>query len=362
MTTSSKNQVEVSVSNKTIARIIIIAVATFVTLKIVASLSHVLSLFFVSMFLALALNPAVSYISKHLKIKSRALATAIAYIIVLFILVLFVILIVPPLVRQTIDFTSNIPNTIENFRASNPAVEDFIRKYSLEHEFNNIVVELRGYVKYLPEPVLSTASRIGGTIISIITVLILTFMMLIEGPSLVDRILQLQSVEKQTRIKSVLQRMHKVVTSYVSGQLLIALIAATFAMVALIIASTALGVTVNAVALAGIVALMGLIPMIGNTLGAILVVLVCLITSLPLAIIMGIFFLVYQQVENATLQPYIQSRSNDLSPMLVFMAAIIGVSIAGLLGGLVAIPVAGCLKILLDEIIATKRSIAKNLK
>lgn len=359
MIVSSKNKVEVSVSNKTIIRVIVMVVATFAVLKVVASLSHVLSLFFISMFLALALNPAVSYISHHLKIKSRALATAIAYVIVLMILTVFVVLVVPPLARQTVDFVSNLPGTIENFRASNPAVEDFIRKYSLEHEFNNIVIELRGYVKYLPEPVLSTASRIGSTLISVVTVLILTFMMLIEGPAWVERILQLQSAEKQARTKTLLKRMHKVVTGYVNGQLLIALIAAVFAMVALLITSTVLDVTINAVALAGIVALMGLIPMIGNTLGAVLVVLICLITSLPLAIIMGIFFLVYQQVENATLQPYIQSRSNELSPMLVFMAAITGVAVAGLLGGLVAIPVAGCLKILFDEVIASRLAARK---
>jgi predicted PurR-regulated permease PerM len=144
------------------------------------------------------------------------------------------------------------------------------------------------------------------------------------------------------------------VTGYVNGQLFIATVAALFAMVALLISSTILGVSINAVALASIVGLIGLIPMIGNTIAAIIVIIFCLFVSLPLAIIMAVFFLVYQQVENATLQPYIQSKYNELTPLTVFVAALLGVSIAGFLGALVAIPVAGCLRIILVEYYSDK--------
>lgn len=89
--------------------------------------------------------------------------------------------------------------------------------------------------------------------------------------------------------------------------------------------------------------------MIGNTLGAVIVVLVCALTSFPLAIAMAVFFLVYQQLENVTIQPYIQSRKNELTPLLVFIAALCGIGLGGLIGGFVAIPLAACIRLLAKD-------------
>ena len=141
--------------------------------------------------------------------------------------------------------------------------------------------------------------------------------------------------------------MYEVVTGYVNGQLLLALIAASFNFIVLVVASTLLNVTVNAVALAGILIFTGLIPMIGNLIGAVIIVTACLFVSLPLALIMLGFMLLYQQVENITLQPFIQAKYNELTPLLVFIAALLGVGFGGILGAFIAIPLAGCIKILL---------------
>jgi predicted PurR-regulated permease PerM len=143
--------------------------------------------------------------------------------------------------------------------------------------------------------------------------------------------------------------MYVLVTRFVNAQVIVALISAIFSAIALTIASSALNVSVNVVALAGMVALFGIIPTIGNILAATIVALACLFTSAPLAIIMLIYFIVYQQIENVTVQPYIQSRNNELTPMLVFIAALLGIGFGGLLGGFVAIPAAGCIKILLED-------------
>ncbi len=201
-----------------------------------------------------------------------------------------------------------------------------------------------------------TATRIGSTIISIITVLVLTFMMLIEGPVWLKKFWAAQPAAKRERGKRLAYRMYRVVTGYVNGQFLVAIIAGGFALVALLIASTLYDVSINAIALAGIIALTGLIPMIGATIGAAVVVVVCLFTSVPLALTMAVFFLIYQQVENITIQPYIQSRQNELTPLLVFVAALVGVGFGGLLGGFVAIPAASCLKILIEDYFARKKN------
>ncbi|MCW1908223.1 MAG: AI-2E family transporter [Candidatus Saccharibacteria bacterium] len=340
---------EISISNDTIIRTILIVAATVITFRVLADLTHILTLIGVSFFLALALNPAVGRISRAMNIKSRAGATGIAYIFVIAILVMFAALVVPPLVRQTTDFLKSLPETINDFQASDTGLSRFIERYDLDEQLRNIGNEISGRAGDISGPVLSTAGRIGGTIVSSITVLILTFMMLVEGPYWLSKILDMQPKSERERRRKIAYKMYKVVTGYVNGQVLIAGIAASFSAIALFIGNTLADTAVNPIAMAGIVFLFGLIPMIGNTLAAAIVVIFSLFSSPGLALGMAIFFLIYQQTENATLQPYIQSKSNDLTPLIVFLSAILGAAIGGILGALAAIPVAGCLRVLFDE-------------
>jgi predicted PurR-regulated permease PerM len=144
------------------------------------------------------------------------------------------------------------------------------------------------------------------------------------------------------------------VTGFVNGQLILAIIASMFAFFALLISSTLFDVSINAVALAGIVAIFGLIPLIGNPLAATIVIIACLFNSVGLALVMLIYFIVYSQIENVTLQPYIQSKANDLTPLVVFVSALIGIGFGGILGALVAVPIAGCIKILVEDYFANR--------
>lgn len=346
---NSQKPVEITISNKTIVRVIVILVVTFLGMRFIINVSNILSLIFTSFFLAMALAPAVKWISKQLKIKSRAAATAIAYVTVLTLIVAFLAVIIPPLVSQTGNFITSLPDTVSSLKDQNSSIGKLVQRYQLEDDLDTIASEMGARIKYLPEPVFSTASRVGATIASIIAVLVMTFMMIVEGPYWIKRFWMVQSKKRREHWQPLADRMYGVVTGYVVGQLLISLIGASFALVAMLVASTLLGVSINAVGLAGVIALTGLIPMIGNTLGAVLVVLICMLTSLPLAIIMAVFFLLYQQIENVTIQPHIQSRKNELTPLLVFIAALIGIGFGGLLGAFVAIPLAGCIKVLVND-------------
>jgi len=342
-------RVEVTIANRTIIRIVVILVATILGLRFIQNVSHILTLIFFACFLALALNPAVAWISRHLRIKSRAGATGIAYLSVLTLVIGFFSLIIPPLVSQTSSFVSSLPNTIESLNSQDSALGRAVQKYNLQENVDDIAADMRDRIKELPKPALATASRVGATMTSIITVLVLTFMMLVEGPAWLDRFWKLQPKKNRARHQKLAGQMYNVITGYVNGQVIIALIAASFALIAMLVASAIFGVSINAVGLAGIIALTGLIPMIGNTLGAIVVVAVCLLSSVPLAIAMGIFFLLYQQIENVTIQPYIQSKKSEMTPLLVFVAALLGIGLGGLIGGFVAIPLAGCIKIVIND-------------
>lgn len=345
----SKEPVELTVSNQTILRVILFLLGTVMFLRILDNMRHPLTLIFVSFFLSLALNPIVSKVSNKLKSKSRVRATAMAYGAVVTIIVSLLVLIVPSLVSQTTEFIRDVPSTLSGLEDRQDSIGKFVRKYELESQIQNFATDWTRNLGSVQGPVVNTANRIFANIISIVTVFVLTFMMLIEGPRWLQSIWKHVPKYRRLHDQEIARKMYKVVTSYVNGQVIVASIGATFAVVALLIASTIVGVTVNAIAMGGIVFLFALIPTIGTILGALLVALFSLFASPTLALIMIIYFVVYQQIENATIQPMIQSKGNDLTPMLVFIAAILGIGLGGVLGGFLAIPLAGCAKVLFDD-------------
>lgn len=346
---TKRSGVTINISSEAIFRTVIIVVATIVGIRFLGNISSQLSLLFTAAFLALALNPAVSWIAGKLRSKSRTRATGMAFIIVIVLLAAFLAIVVPPIVTQVVDFLSEIPAAIASVSDQNSPVGEFVRRYGLQEELNGLSADLKGHFSSLPSTVLSTASRVGGTLVSIITVLVLTFMMLVEGPRWFERIWAMQPKEKREHRRTLAHKMYRVITSYVNGQVIIAAIASLFAMAAMLIATALTNSTINVLAMGGIVFLLGLIPLIGNTLAAAIVVLVSLFSSLPLAITMAVFFLVYQQIENVTLQPYVQAKSNQLTPLIVFVAALLGVGFGGILGAFIAIPLAGCIRVLLED-------------
>jgi predicted PurR-regulated permease PerM len=340
----------ISITTNTIVKLILIAAAAFIGFQVIGALSHQLKLILVSFFLAIGLNPAVSWITRKIKSNSRLRATGVAYIIVVTGLVCFLALVVPPLVKQSSSFVSSIPSALNDLKSQDSALADTIRRYSLEDDIDTIVENYKErFSEDISAPIISTAGRIGGIIVSVITVLILTFMMLIEGPLWFDKFIALQPENTRAKRKKTAHKMYKVVTGFFYGQMIIAFIAAIFAAITLFILSLIFNVSVNPIALAGIIFIFALIPLVGNIIGSIVVVLIVSISSLPMALIMLGFFVLYQQIENASFQPYIQSRKNQLTPLTVFIAALIGAGLAGVLGALAAIPVAGCTKILFED-------------
>ncbi len=347
---ASLNKVEVTVSNKTILRVIAMVVIAFLGFRAFQQLAHPITLILISFFLACALNPAVHWVSSKLKNEkkdNRTMATAIAFLTVIILLTGFFSMVIPPLVKQVGDFINDVPETIQNVKTQDSAIGRAVRKYKLDEQLDSFAQDFGS--KISAKPVIDTASRVGETLVSALAVLAMTFMMLIEGPAWAERLWKIQPEAKRERRKKLTMRMYSMVTGYVNGQLIMATIAGFAALVMLLISSSVLNVSVNAVALAGIIAIFGLIPLIGNPLGALTVVLACLLTSGNLAIIMAIYFLVYGQIENVTLQPYIQSKQNELTPLTVFASALLGVTFGGILGALFAIPVAGCIRILIVD-------------
>ena len=141
--------------------------------------------------------------------------------------------------------------------------------------------------------------------------------------------------------------MYRVVTGFVNGQMLVAFIAATCSLATLLILSAVFPLPANlALPLSALIFVTGLIPMIGATIGAIIVTLVLMLNDFGAAITFLIYFIVYQQIENNFISPTIQSKTVELSAFAILAAILIGVSLFGLLGGLISIPIAGCIRVL----------------
>lgn len=340
---------ELIISNRTVLRILLIVIASFYAMRLFERALQPLTLIFVSFFLALALNPTVTWLSSKLENRSRIGATALAYAIVMTILVTFMFLVVPPLVSQTTEFIRDVPNTLEKLETQDSAVGRFVRQNELQEQISRFSSDWTKNLGSIQGPVLTTANRVIANVVSIITVMVLTFMMLVEGPRWLKMFWRHIPKERREHDMRIAHKMYRVVTSYVNGQVLVAAIGSIFALVAILILSTIYDVSINAIALAGIVFLFGLIPTVGAILGALVVALFALFVSPSLAASLIVYFIVYQQVENTTVQPFIQSRSNELTPMLVFVAAILGIGLGGVLGGFVAIPAAGCIKVLVED-------------
>lgn len=331
------------IENRTVIRVMAVAVAFWLGLSFLYQIRGALTLLVISFFLAMALNPSVSFLSAKVPGGSRSLATGIAYVLVLGILGLFAYSTFPPLVSETTKLVQTIPNRIEELQQSSKDgfLADLIERYDLEDEAQELASNITKQLGDAGGPIVTGIGKVTSSLVAFVTILVMTFLMLVEGPQWLELFWSYHPKAKREHHKKLAQRMYNVVTGYVNGQLLVAAISGLVSLVMLVI----VGIP-NAIALAGMVALTALIPLIGATLGAVIVVLFALFQSLPQALIMLAFFIIYQQIENNIIAPYIQSRALEVSPLLVFVAVIVGIHFGGLLGGFLAIPVAGSLRIL----------------
>ncbi len=346
------SHVEITVSNRTVLRVIGMVVVAVLLLGAVRKASHALVLIGTALFLALALNAPVHWIAEHWPGKrrgSRKLGTAVSFFVVVLFLAAFMASIVPPLVRQTSNFISAAPVLVDDLRSEDSALGRFVRKYNLEDQTNKISKQLSDNFSNIGGGALSSLTKVSSGIIGVLIVLVMTFMMLIEGPSWLNFANKFIAVKDRPRAKRLTDNMYRVIKGYVNGQVFLAALAAVMIVVPLLI----LGVSYP-IALMVIVFICGLIPMVGHTIGAVIVSTVALFQSPLIALIILAYYILYQQIENYVIQPRVQSNSTDLPPLMVFISVLVGVSFGGLLGGLVAIPIAGCARILILDYLEAK--------
>ncbi len=348
-------EVAITITTETFIRLALLTVGTIALLIAAHKAAHALLLIFTAFFLALALNSPVYWLGRHMPGRSkgnRTLATTLSFLLVILLLTGFVASIGPPMVRQTDNFISVAPKIVRDFRDQNSGTGRIIRKYHLEKQVDTFSSQLSERLKNAGGAAFSTAQRIGSSAFSMLTIWVLTFMMLIEGPRWMKLFREIIPDKHHIMSDRVAGDMYKVIKGYVNGQVFLAALASVMILPAVLILHIG-----YPVALLVIIFICGLIPMIGHTIGAIIVTLVALFHSTSSAFIILAYYILYQQIENYAIQPRIQANTTNMSPLLVFMSVVIGVSFGGLFGGLVAIPIGGCLRIAALEYLRTKKII-----
>jgi predicted PurR-regulated permease PerM len=329
---------------RTVLSLLATIIAVAVTLEVLWIARHVLTWVLISLFLALALNPAVEWLQAR-GVKRRGAAAAITYLLALAAIAGISFTFVPTLVHQVNEFVQKLPDYTHDITHGRGRLGFLETKYHIQERIED-AVRKGGAAKVLglSGVAISVAKSVISIVVATITILFMTYFMLLEGPTWVERFYRLLPERSQPRWRKVGDEIYRTVGGYVTGNLLISVIAGGLTTIVLLI----MGVP-YAVALGLIVAILDLIPLAGATIAAILIGVVAFLHSIPAGIVVVVFFIVYQQVENHLLQPVVYGRTVQLSPLAVLISILIGAELAGIIGALGAIPVAGSIQVVVND-------------
>jgi predicted PurR-regulated permease PerM len=331
-----------------------IILAAIVMIEIVQVARGVLVWIFVAIFLTLALNPAVDWLQQR-GVRRRGLAVAIAYVGTLLAIAALGASFVPILIDQVNNFIDEVPVYVEDLTRGRGRLGFLEREYQITEKVRDAIGEGgAARVLGLSGTALAVTKGVLTAVVAVVTIAFLTLFMLLEGPAWMERMYALLPDESQPRWRAVGNDIYRTIGGYVTGNLTISLIAGIVSTLVLLL----LGVP-YAVALGLLVALLDLIPLAGATIAAVIVTTVGFLDSTTSGIVLLIFFIIYQQLENHVLQPVVYGRTVQLSPLAVLIAVLIGAELAGVIGALAAIPVAGTIQVLFLDWLKHRRGVVR---
>ena len=324
-------------------------VLTLTTIIVLRSVARVLVWIVIAGFFAIVLTPPVDFLEHRVKIR-RSVATILVFLTVLGAVGGLFYAFITPIVDQSREFADNFPRYVEDAKAGRGPLGGVVKRYNLDERIEENRDEFREALNNLGRNSVEILRGVGNAVAAALTIFVLTILMLLSGPRMLRGGLGALSPPTADRVRHVAADCAKAVTGYVAGNLLISVIAGVASFWFLFFAKVPFRTV-----LALWVAFADLIPLIGATLGAVPAVLVAFLNSTGMGIATVVFFVVYQQFENHVLQVTIMSRTVDLNPLVVLIAVLIGVELSGLLGALLAIPVAGVIQVLCRDLFDLRR-------
>jgi len=348
-------KLKIDIDTSTFVRFWLVLVGLFLAGYAIYSAKTALIIVGSALFFAVALSPWVNRLAKLFPSKSRILGTALAYFAIVLALGAIVFLVIPPVIDQSARFAQTIPNLVDTASAQYKGINEFVQTYNLETEFEGVITSIKSsatdFASNIGPKLISSIGSLFSAITSLILVLVLAFLMLVEAPTWLNLVWNAYSDKAQMkRHRDLINKMYTVVTSYVTGQLTVSAIAGVFSGVVVFILSLFFNVPANLVIPAmAIIFISSLIPLFGATIGAILICSILMLNNFTASIIFLAVFVIYQQVEGNYISPKIQSKKIDLSALAILVAITIGIYLFGIAGGIISIPIAGCIRVLIDN-------------
>lgn len=317
-----------------------------------------------AIFLTLALKPLVrkvnDFFTKHFgkNEKHQTMSAVFAYLIVVVVLGGILAIVGPVVVNETAKFIQHFPETFEKTFGGWNGVNEFGRSIGindLQHEVENALTGLSdNLLGMFGNNLVSSVSGVADVVMKIVLVLVLTLLFLLEGPSIMRSFWNsLGKVEEKKTVKvtqQVVSKMANVVSTYVSRQVLVAILDGCATMMIVFISALILGFSPSlAIPMGMITMLFYLIPMFGQFIGGTLVTILLIPSNILASLIFAVIYIAYAQIENNIIAPKIQGDALKLRPVIILCAIIIGMYMFGLLGAIIAIPIAGCIRVLAEE-------------
>ena len=316
------------------------AASTVIGLYALYTVRAILVRILIALFIAVSLDPAVRLLAS--RGMRRGVAVTLIFLLALALAAAFLISVIPPLVTQFRNLTDDLPGYFTRLQSRSSQFRELNDRYHVSDQLRGLVGTLPGR---LGSGVLGFTSRVFGAVFNTLTVLVFTVYFMADMPRIRTGVVRLFPVDRRPRVRQVVDLVVDKVGGYMIGNIIISLIAGVVSYIAF----TILGVRF-AVPLAFVVAICDLIPMIGATLGAIIGVTVALFsTSLWPTVLVAAFFIGYQQLENYLIAPRVLKTTVELGAAAVLIAGLIGATVLGLVGALMAIPVAAAFNVLLNE-------------
>lgn len=311
-----------------------------------AIIRPVLVLMLISFFLAAGLNPAVELFMRRGLRRGRAVAVILVIVLLAFVGFLFAV--VPPIADQTASLIDKAPTYLDDLN-SNAKVREFDERFKLVTRAREFVSS-PDLAASAAGGVLGVGRFVFGAIFSAITVLTLTLYFMSSLPKMKEAAARAVPRSRRARVGLLTDDILTRIGGYVAGAMSIALIAGVTSFILLL----SLGVPYP-VTLALVVLLTDLIPVVGATIGAIVVTAIAFTDDVQTGIIVAVFYLIYQQVENYLLYPRIMKRSVDVSPAVTIIAVLVGASLMGIVGALLAIPIAAAIQLIMVEVVLPRQ-------
>jgi predicted PurR-regulated permease PerM len=325
-------------------------VAVYLGYRVVYGLRDILVQILIAAFIAISLDPAVRWLIRHRIKRSRAVAIVLLSIVVLAagLLTLFI----PPLIQQGGRLVNDFPQYVNHFRTSSPSLRHLENRFHLQHTIDDLASTLPSR---LGGQGVGFARRFFGAVISGLLIVVLTIYFMADLPRLRRGLVRLVPRRGRRSVNDAVNVVIDKVGSYMIGNLIISAIAGVSSLAMLEVLRIPF-----ALPLAVFVAVTDLIPLIGAAVGALVAVIVALATTnlWPHAILLGAFFLLYQQLENYLIAPRVLRNTVRMPALGVLLAALVGGTVLGLIGALIAIPLAAAIRVIATPVLRARDAAA----